>query len=149
MSKDQTEWHSLAQSLLKLGAAKGPDYRLLMVDQGSIKGMSLSAVDQLVSARSKPYEMETDWVARGLTLEKGFRRGSPHAKRWLIQRLGAAHAFVRFMPDTAESLFAKSGMSEEAAVRWLVLDWWHEIGNYWYAMWLRNADAEPEIETKT
>lgn len=64
----------------------------------------------------------------------------PHAREWRRARIFAALAFLDMMQIVPQIepmddlVFPEPLVSEEAAIKWLLTDWWREHGLLWHAM---------------
>ncbi len=124
-----------------------PNYTVVGLQQHLVvEQMPFDNLERLVRTRSQAFDREVERMVTEWGTDKRFVGGSPEAMLWLRERLGAVRALLRFLPGGESSFFRKGRMSEEASVRWLLLDWWRIIGNYWYAVWLKTAGPSPAMK---
>jgi hypothetical protein len=136
----------LLKKIADLGANALPNYDLIGLSQRDLSRWSSYDFDARVWSWCADLDQEINRMIEERGATRCFVEGDVGHVLWLRERLGAAQALWQFIPPAGSLIARNPEISDEASIRWVLLDWWRIIGCSWYAIWLKSA--EPAFETK-
>lgn len=137
---------SVLEKIADLGARAVPNYDLIGFPHVSLERVNFDDLWGAVEERFKGSEREIKRLVKERGVSKRLVSDKTDAVLLLQERLGAAQALWRFLPLDGSLISLKKEVSDEDAIRWLLVDWGRIVGSFWYSIWVKSA--EPAHETK-